>query len=583
MVESRKDSINYQLVMQKFIEQKAGHAGKAADMLAITESEVIAILDGGDVGVKARQSLMRIAAGLRWDTPIRSANNRELTDERLERLSGQDEQNTADDSATQDDRSMPLIVTKGRAPISPHRVAGRFARQRPEDTQEESLRTKVDVEDVFDEIAALTSGDVNAIVTPVEEKVAPPVEEKVEEVFPPFDNEVEDIEQVYERQVDSIAEQVRQEIISELSEELPEESEEISEEVNETFEDSTDHRAVDDLDESELGFERSYVKETMTADLDTAISVVEQRAPGSQQENAPVVEATPTIESAPVIESAPSQDEVRPAVGQDDVDTVDQALIEHLAAMESKGIDGGGESSDSSGVSSKTADGLAIAAERIEYPGEVPQDEILEHYDRLLAEANDPEEIRAHIRRGVYRRLSWLLYEYRKEERELAEKGSESSQRERADRMLDRREDQDPTIISEFPVEGEEDFYNPEALEAIVRWRQLKYNADQFHSMPEDEQASSEYYLCCDEILAIEVYLIQEHGLTIPDESPTQRKVAAWDGLEQKEQIVWRLEDRKRIQEEYENVARDERREKSLEMFKSVGKLPGKLVKIGRK
>ena len=149
--------------------------------------------------------------------------------------------------------------------------------------------------------------------------------------------------------------------------------------------------------------------------------------------------------------------------------------------------------------------------------------------------------------------------------------------------MLDRREDQDPTIISEFPVEGEEDFYNPEALEAIVRWRRLKYNADQFHSMPEDEQASSEYYLCCDEILAIEVYLIQEHGLTIPDESPTQRKVAAWDGLEQKEQIVWRLEDRKRIQEEYENVARDERREKSLEMFKSVGKLPGKLVKIGRK
>ena len=60
MVESRKDSINYQLVMQKFNEQKAGHAGKAADMLAITESEVMAILDGGDVGVKARQSLMKM-------------------------------------------------------------------------------------------------------------------------------------------------------------------------------------------------------------------------------------------------------------------------------------------------------------------------------------------------------------------------------------------------------------------------------------------------------------------------------------------------------------------------------------------
>ena len=334
------------------------------------------------------------------------------------------------------------------------------------------------------------------------------------------------------------------------------------------------------------------VDETTTADVDTAVNVVEESAPDLQRKNSPateaepVTEATPALKSAPFAEvelvaaSAPSQNEEEPAEAQGNSDEVDQALIDHLTAMETNGIVDNGQTE---GAASESSGGLTIAAGHREHPGEVPQDEILEHYDRLLAEANDPEEIRAHIRRGVYRCISWLLYEYRKEERELTEQGSESSQRERADRMLDRRDDQDPTIISDFPVEGEEDFYNPEALEAIVRWRRLKSKADEFHSMPDDEQASSEYYLCCDEILTIEFYLIQEHGLTIPDESPTQRKVAAWDSLEQKEQIVWRLEDRKRILEEYENVARDERREKSLEMFKSVGKLPGKLVKIGRK
>ena len=175
---------------------------------------------------------------MRGDSPIRSASNRELTDERLERLSGQDEQENEDESATQDDRSVPSIVTKGRAPISPRRVAGRFARQSAEGAQRESSETKVDVEDVFNEIAALTSGEVNVMATPVEEKVTPPSEKNVDEVSPMVDNEVEDIEQEYERQVDSFAEQVRQEIVADF----PEESEEISEEVNYTIENSSGQR-----------------------------------------------------------------------------------------------------------------------------------------------------------------------------------------------------------------------------------------------------------------------------------------------------------------------------------------------------
>ena len=96
----------------------------------------------------------------------------------------------------------------------------------------------MDVEDVFNEIAALTSGEVNVMATPVEEKVTPPSEKNVDEVSPMVDNEVEDIEQEYERQVDSFAEQVRQEIVADF----PEESEEISEEVNYTIENSSGQR-----------------------------------------------------------------------------------------------------------------------------------------------------------------------------------------------------------------------------------------------------------------------------------------------------------------------------------------------------
>ena len=546
MVEGKKDSINYKLVMQKFIEQKAGHAGKAAELLAITEAEVMTILDGGEVGVKARQSLMKIAAHLRWDSPVRSTPSRELSDEKLARISGENDEDTGDDLTQQTDTSTPKIVTKGRQPIQPRRVSEPFARQAPKAPPDESEKAGGNVEDVFDEIAAITSGKKDAVVG-----------HREPDMTSVSGSEMRDTEKEYEQHVDSFAEQVREEIEAEYPA--------VSEEV-----------AVQDED--------ANLKEQPASEVAGLATEKASEVEQTEVEPEPVQEEPTVVVGETEAAEESVEGRVEGAMGeapaQQDVQNEDaKAMIKHLAGLEKKEV-----------VKSQRGeivrDGKQPEAARI---GAGPETEdaahsaVLAHYDRILASIDNEEDIRAHIREGMSRRVSWLLYEVCKKEREFIEHESEPRQRERAQKMLDKREDQDPTIISQDTIEGETDFYTPEAYEAILQWRNLKVQIDDYHSLPENEQASSDYFRCCDEVLAIEVYLIQEHGLTIPEESPINRKVAAWDSLERKEQIVWRLEDRKRVAEEFHSAVKNESREASLEMFKNIGRLPGKVLKIGRK
>lgn len=66
--------------MEKFIEQKAGSAEKAASILSISLSDVHAVLNKEEVSTKTRQSLMRVTATLQYDTPRTAVNSHLMSD-----------------------------------------------------------------------------------------------------------------------------------------------------------------------------------------------------------------------------------------------------------------------------------------------------------------------------------------------------------------------------------------------------------------------------------------------------------------------------------------------------------------------
>lgn len=204
------------------------------------------------------------------------------------------------------------------------------------------------------------------------------------------------------------------------------------------------------------------------------------------------------------------------------------------------------------------------------------------HFDNVIAEITNADDIVQHIRKMMFTRVSWVRYEEERKRLVKSENPEDSTERTSAQEMLDKREARDPTLISLEGVGGEEKFYDEHAYGAILEWRRLQKHHDDMMDEAEFDHSSSEYLLCCDQILAVEIYLIQEHGLTIPDNKDATRKVA-WDGLERKEQIIWRLEDRKSIFEEYDKARKREKAEATTRMLKSVFSSPGRLFSRSEK
>ena len=73
----------------------------------------------------------------------------------------------------------------------------------------------------------------------------------------------------------------------------------------------------------------------------------------------------------------------------------------------------------------------------------------------------------------------------------------------------------DTAIVSMEVAPEEEDFYGSNTMVAVEERRNLHKQSMRMQSRFEFDNESSEYLLCRDKILAVEVYLIGECALTI--------------------------------------------------------------------
>ena len=75
--------------------------------------------------------------------------------------------------------------------------------------------------------------------------------------------------------------------------------------------------------------------------------------------------------------------------------------------------------------------------------------------------------------------------------------------------------------------------------------------------------------LCRDKILAVEIYLIEEHSLTIQrPQAPEPPKI--WDEFKRNEEIAVRLNIRAGLIEQYKQAREDEQREAAVDMLKGI-------------
>ena len=115
----------------------------------------------------------------------------------------------------------------------------------------------------------------------------------------------------------------------------------------------------------------------------------------------------------------------------------------------------------------------------------------------------------------------------------------------------------DPTIVTLNKVEGEQEFYGENGMAAVDEWRGLQMDYMRMQSRRDFNTESSKTLLCRDKILAVEIYLIEEHSLTIQrPQAPEPPKI--WDEFKRNEEIAVRLNVRAGLIERYKQAREDE-------------------------
>ena len=114
----------------------------------------------------------------------------------------------------------------------------------------------------------------------------------------------------------------------------------------------------------------------------------------------------------------------------------------------------------------------------------------------------------------------------------------------------------DPAIVSIESCPGEEEFYGTNAMAAVDEWRRLHRQSIGMQSKLNFDNESSEYLLCRDKILAVEVYLIGEHALTI-------KRPQAPD-----------LNDRTSIIPRYKEASEYEQKQAAIGLLKNIALVP---------
>ena len=127
----------------------------------------------------------------------------------------------------------------------------------------------------------------------------------------------------------------------------------------------------------------------------------------------------------------------------------------------------------------------------------------------------------------------------------------------------------DPTIVMLERVDGEQEFYGENGMAAVDEWRGLQMDYMRMQSRRDFNTESSKTLLCRDKILAVEIYLIEEHSLTIKrPQAPEPPKI--WDEFKRNEEIAVRLNVRTGLIEWYKQAREDEQREAAVDMLKGI-------------
>ena len=118
-------------------------------------------------------------------------------------------------------------------------------------------------------------------------------------------------------------------------------------------------------------------------------------------------------------------------------------------------------------------------------------------------------------------------------------------------------------------VESEQEFYGEHGMVAVNEWRELQMDYMRMQSQWGFNTEASETLLCRDKILAVEVYLIREHSLTIQrPQAPEPPNI--WDEFKRNEEIEVRLNIRAGLIERYKRARENEQREAAVDMLKGI-------------
>ena len=144
-------------------------------------------------------------------------------------------------------------------------------------------------------------------------------------------------------------------------------------------------------------------------------------------------------------------------------------------------------------------------------------------------------------------------------------------------KIFEQRENVNPLVVTREAHHGEEEIHSENAMNAIRFWRTCYAELDALRTRLGSQYRTREYLVCRDRILSVEIYLIEEQGLTIPNFLESGRR-SAWDGLQRNEHVVLRRMNRMSLTEEYERARKNELREASMQMLKGILTFPARLL-----
>ena len=130
----------------------------------------------------------------------------------------------------------------------------------------------------------------------------------------------------------------------------------------------------------------------------------------------------------------------------------------------------------------------------------------------------------------------------------------------------------DPIILSMDRLTGEKEFYGPNAMAAVEEWRNLHRQSVSMQSRWKFDGESPKYLLCRDKILAVEIYLIREHALTI--QRPQAQTPLIWDQFKRNEEVAVRLKARTSLITRYKEARQYEQRQAAVGLLKNIALAP---------